>query len=250
VYKVGNSLVMRRLVGPLFLIILFSCKDNAETLKPDPFLDYFPLQVGAYRIYDVEDVQIQQNVKTSSGYELKMIAIDSFRNEEGGYTYVINRYRRADSTQAWSTLETWSARLNNRQVIVNEGNTSYVRLITPLMKGQQWNGNEFNTLGGDDNCGSGTTFSCDQFEITSIGETFKTVNSSFDNTLTVTEENDPDLLVKNDVRKRVYQSGVGLIYLENTVLNYCTTPPSCYGTQFVNIGATYKQTLKQSGTEK
>lgn len=241
---------MRRLIGPLIMLILFSCSDGPEAVKQDPFSGFYTLQVGAFRIYDVEDIRIQQNVQTRSAYELKTIATDSFRNEEGGYSYVISRYKRIDTTQSWTSLDTWSSRITNREVIVNEGNVAFVRLTQPIVKGQKWNGNELNTLGGDDSCGSDGTFTCDQFEITSIGETFEVGAVSFENTLTVMEENDPDILVKNDVRKKVYSSGIGLVYAESTVLNYCTTPPSCYGTQFVNTGIIYKQTLKQSGVEK
>jgi hypothetical protein len=241
---------MQRLIGPLILLILFSCGDNSEHPKQDLFSGYFPLQVGAYQIYDVEDVQIRQNVETVLVYQLKIIATDSFQNEESGYTYVLSRFKRTDESAPWTTLGTWSARITNREVIVNEGNIPFVRLILPLTTGQKWNGNELNTLGGDDNCGSVTTVSCDQFEITSFNESFELNGTTYDNTITVMEENDPDLLVKNDVRKSVYASGVGLIYVDNTVLNYCTSPPSCYGTQFVNSGIRYKQTWKQSGVEK
>jgi len=241
---------MRRLLGYFIVLVLFSCSDSPEIPMQDPFSGYFPLQTGTFQLYAVEDIQIQQNVQTRSVYELKTSVVDSFKNEEGGYTFIINRYKRLDSTQPWIALDTWSARTTNRKVIVNEGTIPIVRLILPLSKGQKWNGNEMNTLGGDDDCGSGVEFSCDQFEMGAIGEVFQTGNSSFENTLTVMEENDQDLLVKNDVRKKVYASGNGLVYMENTILNYCTSPPSCYGTQFVNMGIVYKQTLIESGFEK
>lgn len=240
---------MRRLIGPLLVFVLISCSDNTETPKSDPFQGFFPLIVGTYQLYDVEDIQIQQNVQTRSVYELKEAVTDSFKNEEGGYTYVISRHKRTDGSQPWTFLETWSSRLTNRQVIVNEGNTAFVRAIIPVVKGQKWNGNEFNTLVGDDACGNGTTFTCDQFEITAINESFQSGSLTVANSLVVTEENDPDILVKNDVRKKVYAKDVGLVYVESTVLNYCTTPPSCYGTQFVNTGRVYKQTWKSSGQE-
>lgn len=249
-YQRGNYLVMRRLLETLIVVLLFSCSDAPEIVIQDPFQGYFPLQTGTFHIYDVEDIQIQQNVQTRSFYQLKTLAVDSFKNEEGGYTFIINRYKRLDGTQPWTALDTWSARASNREVIVNEGNVPFVRLILPLVKGQKWNGNQFNTLGGNDNCGSGEQFSCDQFEVGAIGETFQTGGLSFENTLIVMEENDPDLIVKNDVRKKVYSSGKGLVYMEDTQLNYCTTPPACYGTQFVSNGSIYKQVLTESGVEK
>jgi hypothetical protein len=241
---------MRRLAKLIVLAVLFSCGKDPDLNKSDPFSNYFPLRVGAFQIYDVEDIQIQQNIQTRSAYELKSVAVDSFRNQENGYTYVINRYKRLDDKQPWAALDTWSIRLNDREIIVSEGNIPFVRLILPIVNRQKWNGNELNTLGGEDKCGTGDAFSCDQFEMDAIGQVFKIGNSSFENTLTVVEHNDPDLLVKNDVRKKVYSSAVGLVYMEKIMLNYCTTPPSCYGKQFVNTGTIYKQILKQHGLEK
>ncbi len=241
---------MRRLVGLLLVLIAVSCHEQEEVIATDAFSGFFPLQVGSFSIYDVNEIQYQQNVQTHFVYELKTIVIDSFVNEEGGYTFTINRLKRLDSTKPWSALETWSARVNGRQVIVNEGNISYVRITLPLQKGQKWNGNELNSTGGPDRCGTGTTYSCDTYEITAVNEPFTETATAYEDALTVTEHNDPDLLVKNDVRKQVYAAGIGLVYVSNTVLNYCTTPPACYGTQYVDTGYKYTQTLKQSGVEK
>lgn len=241
---------MRRLVGVLLLLITISCGEQEEAIATDAFSGYFLLKVGSYSIYDVDEIQYQQNVQTHSVYELKTIVVDSFINEEDGYTYTINRFKRMDSTKPWSFLATWSARVSGRQLIVGEGNISYVRITLPLVKGQKWNGNELNSTGGPDRCGTGTTYSCDTYEITSLKEAFSAAATTYEDALTVTEHNDPDLLVKNDVRKQVYAAGVGLVYVSKTVLNYCTTPPACYGTQYVDTGYKYTQTLKQSGVEK
>ena len=243
---------MRRSVWFLLVMVMItlSCSEQEEQVTRDAFSGYFPLQVGDFAIYEVDEIQYQQNVQTHSVYELKTLVVDSFLNEQGGYTFAINQFRRTDSSKPWSAIESASARVSNREVVVNEGNTSYVKMSTPLLKGQKWNGNALNNEGGDERCGTDPAYSCDNYEITSVNESFATALATYDQALTVMENNDPDILVKYDVRKQVYASGVGLVTVEKTVLNYCTTPPACYGTQYVDTGYKYKQILKERGVEK
>lgn len=239
---------MRKLAWFVVLSIALSCSEQEDPLVADRFSDYFPLRVGTVSVYDVDETTYQQNVATRSIYELKTVVIDSFLNEEEGYTYTINRFKRLNTASPWTPLESWSARVNDRYAVVSEGNISYIKLLLPLVKGQKWNGNDLNNQGGDQRCGSNSTYACDTYEITSINESF-TDGATYDTTLTVTENDDQDLLVKYDVRKQVYAAGIGLVSVDKTVYNYCTTPPSCYGTQYVDTGYKYKQTLKERGTE-
>jgi len=240
---------MRSSVWFLVLLVALSCQEQEEVISGEVFSGYFPIHVGDFAIYDVDDIQYQQNVQTRSLYEIKTIVVDSFVNEKGRYTYVINRFKRTDVTEPWSAIESGAAKVNDRAVIVKEGNIAYVKMILPLTKGQKWNGNEFNNQGGDERCGIEPTYACDKYEITGTSESFITISDTYEQALTVMENNDPDILVKYDVRKQVYASGIGLVAVEKTVLNYCTTPPACFGTQYVDTGYKYKQTLKQRGVE-
>jgi hypothetical protein len=220
----------------IVVAILFSCEGNEE--RPSLLIeDFYPLSKGFYLLYDVHETQISQNVETHLAYEMKMTVSDSFKNEADGYSYVVSRFKRVDSTSPWTPLETWSANRTNEMLVIKEGNTSYVALTSPLFVNEEWNGNALNNLGSDG------------YKLESVESNFSSGDQSFENILTVIENDDPDLLVKYDVRKVKYAKGVGVVYVEKEVLQYCTEYISCYGTRFVNKGLRYKQTLKEYGKE-
>jgi hypothetical protein len=216
--------------------ILFSCEGNEE--RPGISMeDFFPLKKGLYFLYDVDETQISLNVETHSVYQMKVAVSDSFKNEVGGYTYVVSRFKRTNATSPWTPLETWSAHQSNEMLVIKEGNTSYVALASPLFVNEQWNGNALNDMDSD------------VYKLESVDGNFSLGDKSLENILTVVENDDPDLLIKYDVRKVKYAKTVGIVYVEKEVLQYCTESISCYGTRFVNNGLKYKQTLKEYGKE-
>jgi hypothetical protein len=228
-------------------IIIFACDGNPE-MPSVVVADFFPLQKGLYFIYDVDETQISLNVESHSIYELKMSVTDSFKHEVGGYTYVVSRFKRLSTSLAWAPLQTWTARQDGDKLVVTEGNTSFVSLAAPLFRNSEWNGNALNTLGGEESCGQDYV-ACDVYKLENLNEQISIGDQSFENVLTVVENDEPNLLVTYDVRKTKYGRDIGLIYTEKEILNYCTVPISCYGTRFVNSGYRYKQTLKEYGKE-
>lgn len=236
---------MVRYFSLLFVLVSLSCQPSPET--EDHSTSYFPLKVGAYFIYDVDETQYNQITgNVQSLYELKVTISDSVLNQEGGYTYILNRQKRTASGLPWENLTTWTARINARQGIVVEDNATFVKLVFPLGNGVEWNGNSFNMVGGDQTCGDDNA-PCDTYLIQDYDMPFAPGESvSFEHTVTVNQNDNPDLIVKQDVRKEVYAINVGLIYKESTVLNYCTQP-NCLGKQIVETGVQYKQVIKEYG---
>jgi hypothetical protein len=243
--------VVMRIFGwfALFMVIISCDNSNPKVVVPLLPSDFSPVRVGAYFIYGVDETKIQFNVSTNLNYEIKVMATDSFRNEGNGITYVLSRFKRTDNTKPWTPQETWSMRQDVKGLVISEGNTAYLKLSQSLFSGQQWDGNVYNNLGGAETCGATSSVACDIYRIESIGIPYVASGKTYDSSLVVVQSNDPDILVTNDVRKEIYAKGVGLVYRELTVLNYCTEPPSCYATQFVNSGVRYKQTLKEYGME-
>jgi hypothetical protein len=231
---------VQRLLFPLVLLVGCTSHDAV----PVPVVpDYFPLKRGLYMVYSVDSVVTSQNVKTTYTYDLKVEVTDSFPNSDGGYTYVMIRSMRPDSTQSWNTIDSWSARVDRYKAVVNEGNVPFVKLAGPLEKNKSWNGNELNDLGGTEKCLTGSANTCDIYTITEMG----TPIAPYDNTLTVTQNNNEDLIVASDVRVEVYAKGVGLIKRQLSQLEYCNTDPDCVGTQFVTKGVEYDQNLLEYG---
>lgn len=223
------------------IFLLCSCEPNPERPSGDPVDAYFPLRVGAYSIFQVDSTVIQFNVEQLNAFQLRVSVVDSFQNATGGITYLIQREKRSNEEMPWIPAGTWSARKTLKEGIVSEGNISYVRLKFPPNVNLTWNGNEFNSEGGTDNCPASGP--CDLYKVSAQSDSFSTDEGlTVGPVVEITQSNDPDVLVKYDVRKEVYAKNVGLVYKEITLLDYCTQG-NCFGQQIVNAGLRYKQEL-------
>jgi hypothetical protein len=230
----------------LLFLLLLGCQSR-EILPKGTGSEYFPLKKGGYWIYHVQETQISQvGGQTNTSYDLKVEITDSVLLSNL-WTYLMVRSRRADASSPWETVETWSARKDNFQVVMQEGNTPFICLVFPFSEGKTWNGNALNSLGGTERCADGT-FQCDNYAMSDLAKRFEGDNLFFDDTVTIFENNDNDPIVGPDIRKSVYAKSVGLIYKEISVLEYCTDPTrDCGGKQIVDNGHVLKQTMTEYG---
>lgn len=225
-----------------------ACSDNTEFIaKKDA--DFFPIQVGSFLVYDVEETKYTAiDGQEDFLYQSKLFVADSFQSSSGGTTYVIHYSIKNEGDSEFEYQDTWSARIEPAQVVVIEGNVSFIKLAFPLSNGRQWNGNALNTLGGEESCGDDTTFSCDIYEIGDMGFQYDLNGEIWNETVEVIQNNNTDLIVKQDVRKEIYVRNIGLVYKESTILEYCTVG-SCIGQQQIEKGSVLRQTLVSYGKE-
>jgi hypothetical protein len=236
-------------ISIILTIGLVGCGSDPE--KSISEAQYFPLRVGDFRVYHVTETQISAyNIETDFEYDLKTLVVDSFANVSGTYSYVINRFKRQSATDEWESLDTWTARADQREVVVTEGSTSFVRLTFPMKDGRQWNGNTYNNLESSEFCEGDSFTSCDLYQLENVSQPLTTTLEQlfFENTVEVIQNNSPDLITKYDIRKEVYALGVGLVYKHSTVLNYCTIG-NCLGQQLVEAGLIFTQELTDYGHE-
>lgn len=225
----------------------FSCS-TSEPVNPDMGFDYFPLSIGNYSIFLVQETKIALSVETKTSYELKVSITDSNVNDQGDTTYVIHRAKRANSSASWENQDTWSAKLSNNRILQNEGNVTFVKLLFPPSLNLMWNGNLFNNLPDHGNIFNDRN--SDQYYISYVN-TPVTLPSGFqtDQSLTVVHNDYVDHIIGTDIRMEVYAKGAGLIYKEIRQLEYCTNPPSCTGQQKVAKGVILIQSLKEYGRQ-
>lgn len=231
----------------LFLGILITACQSREVQPSRTGKEYAPLAVGAFWEYSVTTTTIspvggQTNVLTEERVE-----VTELLEENGLPTYVLRRWSRPQGTSDYTSAETWSVEAGEFRYIVQEGNIPYVRLQFPLTEGKTWNGNAYNTEGGTDDCGNGD-FTCDMYMVSGLGQPFELPGVfSYDDTVTILEHDDDDPIVGKDVRQAVYADRIGLVYREETHLEYCTVG-SCIGQQIVESGMIRRQTLLTYGT--
>jgi hypothetical protein len=232
-----TSLLVKHFLRYLvFLLwVAAACNDGDEAKPADIGLNYFPLQTGFYQIYAVNEIVYSAvNDPDTLQYQLQVMVVDSFPHSEGGYTYVLQRSKRAEATEPWQASETWSAKANDRELVVQEGNVPYVALTFPLRKGGSWNGNSYNNL------------EADEYTVDTFDEPSTVGGISFDNTAQITLEDQDDLIVYYDNRVDVYAREAGLIFRQAEQLNFCTQP-DCIGQQVIESGRKYKQEIIEYG---
>jgi len=217
----------------LGLVVLSGCGEG-EPVKQDS-REYFPLQTGFYLVYSVEEnIYTELDPPEFLTYELKTEVVDSFANQEGGFTFVIHRSTRATESDPWEFQEAWSARTNDLHAVLTEGNTSFVRIAFPAFKNKEWNGNALNSMEED------------SYIIESEGVSYELdTDLEFNDALVINQEDELNELSR-DQREEVYARNVGLIYKKSMVLNYCDEV-SCFGQQIINDGVEYWQVLKEYG---
>lgn len=228
----------------LLLFLLPGCQTQ-DILPKTTGTEYFPVRVNAYWEYDVIETSISQVAgQTTSIYELRVLVIDSVM-VSGEISYIIRRSKRLDASSPWTALDTWSVRVSAFQAIQQEGNLPFVKLLFPLSEGKSWNGNALNNLGGTDVCADGS-FQCDNYVVSNLAKPFDFQGVSYDNSVTIIENNNDDPIVMKDVRKVVYVKSIGLVLRESTLYSYCTIG-NCIGKQIVENGMLFTQTLKAYG---
>ena len=127
-----------------FLVLAAAC--DTQDYKPrDLGRDYFPLITGQYQNYQIEEIIYSEVPEPETlAYEMMVEVADSFLDGEGSVTYVLNRSRRADAVAPWQSMQTWSVRATDRELIVNEANIQFVKFIFPASAGNSWNGKKNN----------------------------------------------------------------------------------------------------------
>ncbi len=236
-------------LASLTLIVLISC--NTETVDPeilDKGYDYYPLEIGNYKEYEVIDVQYEvSNERDSAFYFLKEVVEDTFINQNQELTYLIKQYRRYSDTVSWKNgpVKTRLAVRSETNLIVYENGIPFVKLVFPVEEGLSWNGNAFNhiDMNADDKADD------DPYTYLNVNDSFILNDTLWNTTLTV-EQNNEISLVKKDSRYEIYGRGAGLIYKEFIRFNYVDDRGDpLYGKNVIQSGEKFIQTLIDYGKE-
>lgn len=219
------------------MLVAVSCDKSVQPAIPSIGKEYFPLRVGYFQTFDVNEIRYQLRIPETFIYELKTQVVDSFPSE-GGYTYVILRSKRNTANETWEYVDTWSARVNNREVVVNEENISFLKIKLPVSVGVTWNGNLYN----DDEV--------QEYLLSDTHIPFAAGGQNFSDCIVVTQADSNDFIVFLDERQEIYAKSIGLVYKESTQFKFCTsTAEGCLGQQIIEDGVVYKQTITSYGVE-
>ena len=227
---------MYKLIFGVLIIIFLGCSDS--TINPNSNqigLEYFPMQVGDFKIYDIEETNFSVLGSETSIYQLKESVADSFLNIENQFSYIINRETRINDTHEWVLDSVWTARVTNQYAVLVENNRSIMKLVFPIEHGLQWDGNALNSK-------SEKIFTYNL----NIGDTILMENQ-FSNLSKIIQSDIEENLINRNESFEIYAKDVGLIIKNSIILEYCQT--DCPETKTVDSGRIYKATLSVYGKE-
>ena len=203
---------------------LTACENKYK--DPDPVVmgyDYYPLEVGDYRVYDVMDIRFQFNNGDTTRFQIRERVDTSFHDQTGQLVYKIVRSIRDNTNRPWIDDSVMVVAKTERMVMLTKDNTKYVKMVFPVMEDGEWVADMFNTNTAAPGVSSKIRDGKEVYTYQKVGLPFQLKELNFDNTVTVIQ-NSPDIFnTRVDERNEIYAKGFGLIYriFNRVVLSPC-----------------------------
>ncbi|MCA6078894.1 hypothetical protein [Fulvivirga sedimenti] len=218
------------------IVILGSC---SSSIDPDPQFtgqDFFPLEIGRFVEYNVTHTIYPVNgAPVTDQFVLRQEIVDTINNQAGGLTYVLYRWRRDQESDPWQFVATWSARLENNRIVINEGNTPFIKISLPARNELMWNGNALNSMQEDN------------YVLTGLDLPYSLPDQSAIPSMTVIQEEFDDLVIgERDIRREIYGRNVGLLKREIISLALCPIG-ECPNEEVIEGGFEYTETIRSYG---
>lgn len=228
-----------RILFPLVVILVAfaSCKDRVidEDFTTDVADQqrYFPLQLQQPVIYQIDSVVYDFGVNgailvNSSTTFVKEVITDTLRDSQGRLQWKVEQFERTSDTLPWEIKRIWSAEMNGSQAIRTEENLRFLRLVFPMDRRSEWDGNlwidanrEIQIAGERMRPFTGWNYEVDSINIPRQVGTF-----SFDSTLVITEVDETNIIERR-LSRCVYAKNIGLVWKEQWILDsqYCNQSP-------------------------
>ncbi len=125
-------------------LLWYGCRPShtTEDFEPSYGYDFFPLEVGQYRLYRVDSVIFHkdQAPDTVSGFARETVVEKLTTGTDTTRYRILRQWRRADD-DTWRTDAVWWASRTALKAVQTENNLSFVKLVFPLKVGEKWDGN-------------------------------------------------------------------------------------------------------------
>lgn len=222
----------------LFLITIFiySCNETKE-VGPDTLgYEFYPLNVGEYRIYDVEEIRYLVTGFDTTIYQLRETIFDSIPSIDR-ITYLLRRDIRSDAMSNWESDSVWSVTRTSNYLSITENNIPLIKLTFPVTTGREWDGNSLNTR-------SSLTYYYQLID----SQIIDSLNA--DKHIRMIIEDVEENVTGVDLRSEVYVDGIGLVEKDYLTQKKCTSSDCGADLGEVIGGRSLKQTLIEIGNEE
>lgn len=201
------------------VVILIIASTSCKKENPEPIdlgLEYYPANVGTYRIYDVDSIVMNDFTKKTDtfSYQVRDEIIERYETANNTYRYRVHRQFKFKD-QNWVDSYSWSFYRDNYQVEETSRNLPVVKLVFPVAKGVSWNANTKNTLDRQD------------YTIIESSEEKKINGIAVSEVIEIEQFRKTDPLQLNtEIGVEQYAKGIGLVYkLEHRAKRFTTGEP-------------------------
>ena len=215
--------------------MFFSACNVSQVIDPSTLgYDFYPVEVGQYRIYDVEEIQFRITAFDTAVYQVRETIFDSIVSLDQT-TFLMRRDIRSSEMDEWESDSIWSVTPTNLYVSVAENNIPFIKLTFPVRVGAQWDGNSLNAR----------SFQTYYYEEVSESP-FEEVPLA--DQIRVIIEDIPENTTGVDLKSEVYARGIGLVVRDYLTQVKCTAG-NC-GDDFGKVegGRLLKQVLVEYGS--
>ncbi len=229
--------LLKQILALLVVGSLISCNSTVEPNISEFGYNYYPVEVGAYRIYYTATTRYNLDGSISTAeYLVKEVAEDSITYADGSTRIVLGRYSADLNATKWQKDSLWAVLKDASKIVVSESNVDFIKMVFPMKENITWDGNAVN---GNES---------ESYRIEGIGKSYEYDTLSFTNTLTVVQADllDPAKITSDDYRVEVFAADIGLIHKVNIRINYCST---CVENGKIDDGFIFEQKLIEIGKE-
>lgn len=210
-------------------VTLTSCEEEIEPIQVANEIDFQPLVLGNFWIYEVDEtIYFGENDAESSKFFYRDRVRSSYVNAEREIVFIVERSKSTDR-KIWSKVLEYTLQIKDNALVRTVNNQAVVTLNFPLELGKKWNGNAYRA------------FEADEFEIDSIA-TETPEGKTRIQVARVNQEELDDKITQRDIRYEIYECGIGLLEKYDEVLTYCSRN-NCLGLEVINGGFRIKMKL-------
>lgn len=217
-----NSLIL------IFLLLLFSCEEEPSAISIAPGYDFFPVEMGQYRTYWVEEINFGAFGGDTTRYFLNEVISDSLMSGDGTVKYLVERFKSTDSID-WKLDSVWTLQRFKEIMIVTENNIPYAKLAFPVIVGKRWDGNAFNSQPEK------------MYYYQALSETAHLQSTGASEFIEVIIEDIEENIVNQDERRETYAKGIGLVEKDYVTFQFCSA--NCGELGEIQSGRILKQNL-------
>jgi len=194
------------------LTIMFSaCKDVTEDYPLELGVEYFPLEVGKWLVYEADSVIYNgfTGYVDTVNFFIRENVESEFTDNEGRQAYRIERSYRQNENEDWQLKDIWYAVNDSQYAERVEENVRFLKLVFPITLNKTWKGNTYIDVNDSDL----SYFADWDYQITNTNSTYQFGNINISNTVDVLQ-NDFETFIEKSYAKETYAKGVGLVFKE------------------------------------